>query len=60
MVSFRTRSGKGSKPAKIPLAQFGEVCALLTETVSAVEAAGNKLSPAEEMGYDDDLSAEEI
>ena len=58
MVSFRTRSGKGSKPAKIPLAQFGEVCALLTETVSAVEAAGNKLSPAEEMGYDDDLTAE--
>ena len=60
MVSFRTRSGKGSKPAKIPLAQFGEVCALLTETVSAVEAAGSKLSPAEEMGYNDDLNAEEI
>jgi len=48
MISFRTRSGKGSKPAKIPLAQFGEVCSLLTETVSAVEAAGSKLSSAEE------------
>ena len=60
MVSFRTRSGKGSKPAKIPLSQFGEVCALLTETVSAVEAAGDKLSPAEEMGYNGDLDSEEI
>ena len=48
MISFRTRSGKGSKPAKIPLAQFGEVCSLLTETVSAVEAAGSKLSEAAE------------
>ena len=48
IVSFRTRSGKGSKPAKIHLSQFSEVCALLLETVSAVEAAGTKLSPAEE------------
>ena len=48
IVSFRTRSGKGSKPAKIHLPQFSEVCALLLETVSAVEAAGTKLSPAEE------------
>lgn len=56
VISFRTRSGKGSKPAKIPLAQFGEVCALLTDTVSSVEAAGVKLSPADEMSYDDDLN----
>ena len=60
MVSFRTRSGKGSKPAKIALAQFGEVCALLTETVSAVEAAGRKVRPAEERGCNDDLNNEEI
>lgn len=58
MISFRTRSGKGSKPAKIPLAQFGEVCALLTETVSAVEAAGSKLSPAAEASYDEGLTDE--
>lgn len=55
MISFRTRSGKGSKPAKIPLTQFSEVCALLTETVSAVEAAGDKLSPS-----DDGLGEDEI
>jgi len=43
MISFRVRSGKGSKPAKIPSAQFGEVCSLLADTVSAVETAGSKL-----------------
>ncbi|MAG24230.1 hypothetical protein CMI47_01495 [Candidatus Pacearchaeota archaeon] len=50
LVSFRTRSGKGAKPAKIPLAQFSEVCELLTGTVSAVEAAGQSLAPASDAG----------
>jgi len=54
LISFRTRSGKGSKPAKIPLAQFGEVCSLLMETVSSVEAAGCKLSGAGETDESDD------
>ena len=45
-VSFRTRSGKGAKPAKIPLGQFADVCELLSGTLSAVEAAGQSLSPA--------------
>ena len=44
MVSFRTKSGKGSKPAKLPLAMFSEVCELLAGTVGAVEAAGGQLS----------------
>lgn len=44
MVSFRTKSGKGSKPAKIPLAMFSEVCELLAGTVASVEAAGDQLS----------------
>ena len=44
MVSFRTRSGKGAKPAKIPLAQFGEVCELLSSTVEAVQSAGSSLT----------------
>ena len=54
MISFRVRSGKGSKPAKIPLAQFGEVCSLLTDTVSSVEAAGSKLSGAGEADDSED------
>jgi hypothetical protein len=55
MISFRVRSGKGSKPAKIPLAQFGEVCSLLTDTVSAVETAGSKLrGPTESTAHSED------
>ena len=48
-VSFRTRSGKGAKPAKIPLDQFSEVCELLSGTLSAVQGAGQSLSPADEV-----------
>ena len=58
-VTFRTRSGKGSKPAKIPLAQFEEVVALLSGTVAAVEAAGGSLSPAEDVADEMDDSDEE-
>jgi hypothetical protein len=59
MVSFRTRSGKGAKPAKIPLAQFSEVCELLSGTVDAVQSAGQSLSgsaatPADEPDMADD------
>ena len=56
VVSFRTRSGKGAKPAKIPASQFAEVCELLSGTLSAVEAAGQSLSPADEAA---DEAAEE-
>ena len=50
LVSFRTRSGKGSKPAKIPAAQFAEVAQLLASTMAPVAAAGEQLSPATEGG----------
>ena len=53
MASFRTRSGKGAKPAKIPAGQFAEVCELLTGTLSAVQAAGQSLAPADEPELDD-------
>ncbi len=53
VVSFRTRSGKGAKPAKIPAGQFAEVCELLTGTLSAVQAAGQSLAPADEPELDD-------
>jgi len=44
IVSFRVKSGKGSKPARIPLADFADVVALLASTVDAVESAGKKLT----------------
>jgi protoporphyrinogen oxidase len=44
IISFRTKNGKGAKPARIPVAQFAEVVALLSSTIDAVEAAGKKLS----------------
>ncbi len=44
VISFRIKSGKGSKPAKLNADEFGEVAELLSSTVDAVEAAGNKLS----------------
>jgi hypothetical protein len=57
VVSFRTRSGKGAKPAKIPAGQFAEVCELLSSTVSAVQAAGQSLAPAaDEPEMDGELS----
>jgi len=59
MVSFRTRSGKGAKPAKIPLAQFSEVCELLSGTVDAVQSAGQSLAPADEAPELEDELADE-
>ena len=44
IVSFRVRSGKGSKPAKIPAGEFAAVVELLASTSDAVAAAAVKLS----------------
>ena len=44
IVSFRVKSGKGAKPARVPLADFQAVVDLLASTVDAVEAAGKKLA----------------
>ena len=43
VIAFRTRNGKGAKPAKIPSAELADVVNLLTGTVKAVEAAAKKL-----------------
>lgn len=43
IVSFRVRSGKGAKPAKVPVAQLSDVADLLFSTIDAVEAAGRKM-----------------
>jgi hypothetical protein len=44
VISFRIKSGKGSKPAKLNADEFGEVSSLLSATVDSVEAAGENLS----------------
>ena len=44
VISFRVRSGKGAKPAKIPSSDFAETVALLRSTVSAVVKAGESLT----------------
>ena len=49
IVSFRVRSGKGAKPAKIQASDFQEVAELLESTVSPVEAAAARLSPSTEL-----------
>ena len=46
VISFRVRSGKGAKPAKIPSGDFAETVALLRSTVAAVQAAGEGLTPS--------------
>jgi len=48
IVSFRVRSGKGSKPAKVPTEALSGVAKLLRKTVAQVEAAGLSLAPAAE------------
>jgi len=40
IVSFRVKSGKGAKPARIPLADFKAVVELLASGCDGVEAAG--------------------
>ena len=44
VISFRVRSGKGAKPARVPTGDFDEVVSLLRSTVDAVESAGDSLS----------------
>lgn len=46
VISFRVRSGKGSKPAKIPSGNFAETVKLLRSTVAPVQAAGESLTPS--------------
>jgi hypothetical protein len=43
VISFRVRSGKGAKPARIPVDSFAEVVELLAGTLAAVEKAGSRL-----------------
>ena len=44
IVSFRVRSGKGAKPAKVPSGELQAVVDLLTSTVKAGEKAGKSLA----------------
>ncbi len=51
IISFRVRSGKGAKPAKLSTGDFAEVISLLRSTVESVEAAGKSLcSPDSDEG----------
>ena len=43
VISFRVRSGKGAKPAKVPSTELQAVVDLLTSTVDAVEKAGKAI-----------------
>lgn len=54
MVSFRVRSGKGAKPARIPADTFSEVISLLSSTVAAVESAGASVAPASDDSAESD------
>jgi len=47
-ISFRVRSGKGAKPAKMATDEFAEVVELLSSTLDAVESAGLKLGGSSE------------
>lgn len=53
VVSFRVRSGKGAKPARIPLDAFEEVVSLLAGTVGAVQSAGASVAPDSDNGADE-------
>ena len=44
VISFRVRSGKGAKPAKVSSDEFSEVTELLRSTLEAVEGAATKLA----------------
>ena len=48
VISFRVRSGKGAKPAKIPAGDFAETVKLLRSTVAAVVQAGESLTGDDE------------
>ena len=42
-ISFRVRSGKGAKPAKVPAGELADVVTLLQGTVKAVQSAAKSL-----------------
>jgi hypothetical protein len=44
VVSFRVKSGKGAKPARLSVDDFAAVADLLASTVDAVESAGKALT----------------
>lgn len=44
VVSFRVKSGKGAKPARLSVSDFKAVADLLSKTVDQVEAAGQAFS----------------
>jgi hypothetical protein len=44
VISFRVKSGKGAKPARISVDDFAAVTDLLASTVDAVESAGKSLT----------------
>lgn len=44
VISFRVKSGKGAKPARVSVDDFAAVVQLLSTTVDAVESAGRSLS----------------
>jgi len=48
VISFRVRSGKGAKPAKIPSEDFAETVKLLRSTVAAVQSAGEGLTSSDD------------
>ena len=55
VISFRVRSGKGAKPAKVAADEFAEVASLLRSTLSAVEGAATRLSGADSQpDYEED------
>jgi len=54
IVSFRVRSGKGAKPAKVGHGDLAEVAELLGSTVDAVEAAGERLTGTSNEGDSDE------
>lgn len=43
VVSFRTRSGRGSRPTRIPVEEFSAVVSLLAETREGVQSAADEI-----------------
>lgn len=43
VVSFRTRSGRGSRPTRIPVEEFAAVVSLLSETRTGVHEAADEI-----------------
>ena len=58
VISFRVRSGKGAKPAKVSADEFSEVASLLRSTLDAVQGAASQLSGTP-LADDDELYGDE-